>query len=223
MQRSAFIASLALIAACLALAACSKKPEPKVSPIAGLPVGVKLKQRSTSVVPGTGDKLSITIDDITHDQVLVSMAEKGGTPVLAVTSLSEGKTAGFTFAGSPFALRLASLENELVGDDFANFIVEAPSGAGEAEKIEKLIAHVEGLKDVVFVRNGTDHVPSDAAKLLRHKYESMGAGATVEQFIDEAGTKSSTTGQPYQIRFPDGKVVPSADFLREQMKAISPK
>ena len=222
MQRSAVIATLMVIAGCLALSVCSEKNEAKPSPISGLPVTLKLKQRSTATVPGSGDKLTITIDDITSGQVMVSMAE-GGAPLLGVTSLAEGKSVNFTFAGSPFTLRLTSLENALVGDDFVTFTIGEPGEGGDAAKIEKLIAYVEGLKDIVFARNGTDHSPSDAAKFLRHKYNSMGPSTTAEQFIEQAGTKSSTSGQPYTIRFPDGKTVPSADFLREKLKEIAPQ
>lgn len=226
MQRSATVGSLLSILSCAALVSCSheEKPAPKESPIRDLPATLRVTQRSTAVVPGSDDKLSLTIDDITRGQVMVGLAEASGAPVLAMTSLTDGKSTDFTYAGSRFTLRLKLIENALVGDDFATFSIEAATGgATEADRIEKLISHVEGLKDVTFVRNGKDHTPSDAAKLLRHKHKSMSADVTAEQFIVEAGTKSSTSGQPYEIRHADGRTVPSADFLREQLKEIEKK
>ena len=37
---------------------------------------------------------------------------------------------------------------------------------------------------------------------------------TAEDFIRYCGSESSVSGKPYEIRFPDGQVVRSADFLR---------
>jgi hypothetical protein len=41
---------------------------------------------------------------------------------------------------------------------------------------------------------------------------------TAEDFIKLCGAKSSQSGKPYQIRFKDGKVVSSGQFLRQELK-----
>jgi hypothetical protein len=90
------------------------------------------------------------------------------------------------------------------------------------QKIEMLITTVENLKDAVLIRNGSEHSPADAAKLLRHKLGSLDpATVTAEQFIEQAGSKSTSTGQPYHIRFSDGRTITSADFLHEKLKELA--
>ena len=91
----------------------------------------------------------------------------------------------------------------------------------ERQKIEALIKHVEGLQDVKFVRNGEAHDAKTAAKFLRGKWDAHTADIkTAIDFIDKAATKSSTTGKPYLIRLKGGKEVPSADYLRAELKKL---
>jgi hypothetical protein len=40
---------------------------------------------------------------------------------------------------------------------------------------------------------------------------------TAEDFIRYCGSESAVSGRPYEIRFPDGRVVRSADFLRQKL------
>jgi predicted Rossmann fold nucleotide-binding protein DprA/Smf involved in DNA uptake len=110
------------------------------------------------------------------------------------------------------------------GSSLALLLLAVPARAAEMterQKIEALIKHVEGLQDAKFVRNGTEHDAKTAAKFLRGKWESNEAEIkTAKDFIDKAATKSSTTGKPYLIRFKDGKEVPSADYLRGELKKL---
>jgi hypothetical protein len=194
-----------------------------VPSITGLPVTMKLKQRSTTAIPGSNDRLSVSIDDITEGQVMVTLVSAQGKPVMGARSLRPKAAAPFEFDGTTHTVVLDKLDDSLLGDDYATITISTggTQGSGEMQKIELLIAKVEGLKDAVFIRNGTEHSPSDAGKLLRHKLGTMDpATITAEQFIEQAGTKSSTSGQPYQIRFADGRTIPSADFLREKLKEL---
>jgi hypothetical protein len=195
-----------------------------VPSITGLPVTMKVKQRSTTPIPGSNDKLSLSIDDITEGQVMVTMVGADGKPVMGARSLQARTTAPFDFDGTTYTLAVDKLDDSLLGDDFATITISPPGAQGSAEmqKIELLIAKVETLKDAVFIRNGTEHSPTDAAKLLRHKLGALDpATVTAEQFIEQAGTKSSSTGVPYQIRFPDGRTIPSAEFLHEKLKELT--
>ncbi|WP_161974459.1 DUF5329 family protein [Piscinibacter terrae] len=104
----------------------------------------------------------------------------------------------------------------------------AGSGAARAElspaeraRIERLIRYVESRKDVRFVRNGTDYSCDDAAKFLRKKLDSMGEHVnTAHEFIDQIASKSSTSGQPYTIRFASGLIEPAAKFLQDELKRM---
>lgn len=107
-------------------------------------------------------------------------------------------------------------------------LLAGPALAGvspaEQARIDRLIEFVHSRKDVKFVRNGSDYSCEDAAKFMRGKMKSMGEHVTTaQQFIEQIATKSSTTGQPYMIRFTDGKTMPSAQFLGEELKRMDGK
>jgi hypothetical protein len=194
------------------------------SSITGLPVTMKLKQRSTTIIPGSNDKVSVSIDDITDRQVMVTLVQADGKPVMGARSLQARGTTPFEFDGTTYTLAVDKLDDSLLGDDYATITISTggTQGSAEMQKIELLIAKVENLKGAVFIRNGTEHSPAEAVKLLRHKLGTMDpATVTAGQFIEQAGTKSSTTGVPYQIRFSDGRTIPSADFLHEKLKELA--
>jgi hypothetical protein len=96
--------------------------------------------------------------------------------------------------------------------------------ATEKQKIESLIKHIESLKDAKFVRNGTEYDAKTAGAFLRGKWEANSAAIkTAQDFIDKAASASSTTGQPYLIRFKDGKEIKSGEYLlSELMKLAKP-
>jgi hypothetical protein len=95
--------------------------------------------------------------------------------------------------------------------------------ASEKQKIEALIKHVEELKDAKFVRNGVEYDAKTAGAFLRGKWEANAAAIkTAQDFVDKAATTSSTTGQPYLIRFKDGKETKSGEHLRAELMKLSP-
>ncbi|KQU68410.1 MULTISPECIES: DUF5329 family protein [unclassified Rhizobacter] len=111
----------------------------------------------------------------------------------------------------------------LVGLLAGAFALAARAAPTEAERarIERLIAYVAGQTGLKFVRNGSAHSPADAAKFLRGKFDKMGEHVnTAQQFIDEIASRSSTTGQAYLIRFADGRTVPVAQFLGDELRRM---
>jgi hypothetical protein len=121
-------------------------------------------------------------------------------------------------AGGVLWWRLAEArENGRAGDQ----IVAADGKLTEEEKIEKLIKHVEELKDAKFVRNGSEHDCKEAAEHMRRKYKNAGGKIkTAKDFIEQLATKSSISGKPYKIRFKDGTEKESGPYLTEQLKKI---
>jgi len=104
----------------------------------------------------------------------------------------------------------------------------APSWAdwsAEKEKINFLIEGV-GRVDGVFIRNGKEYSPEQAAGHLKMKMENaMNSWFspdkdkwTAEMFIDKIATKSSISGDSYKIEFKGGNIVNASDWLREQLK-----
>jgi len=97
----------------------------------------------------------------------------------------------------------------------ANAIDRLPA---EAARIEYLLAVVASLHDAQFIRNGTAYDSSAAVKHMRAKLSLTGSRVkTAEDFIRYCGSQSSVSGKPYEIRFADGRVVPSAEFLQQAL------
>jgi len=98
----------------------------------------------------------------------------------------------------------------------------AALSASEQRKIEALLQHVESLTEAVFIRNNQAYPAKTAAQFLRGKWRATLEGITTAQqdFITKVASVSSTTGQPYRIRFPDGHELPSGEYLRTQLQKL---
>jgi hypothetical protein len=224
------IRCLSLMSAVLALGlvSCNRnKPaitDASTGPVlAGLPATLSLQQRSTAPVPGSNGNLLLTIADITRGKVLVNLAGATGEVVMPSRAMSSGQNADFGYGNTQYRLTLARLKNSLLGEDSADFVISAATNTAapapnEAAKIEKLIEAVTRIEGAKFVRNGSEHDASNAASHLRAKWQASDPERmTAEQFITEIASKSSTSGEVYQIRFPDGHTVPAGEFLRERL------
>jgi hypothetical protein len=186
-------------------------------------VEVTVVQRHAEVVPGTDGTVLLSIGDITAGQTLVSVTLKDGTPLLPNTSLPKGRTTRFRVGQAEYKLTAKELKNLLVGEDFGTFVVAPAGGAGLAEpqKIERLIAYVAGLEGAVFVRNGREHPPAEAADHMRTKWKAAGGRTgTARQFVEAAATQSSLTGEPYLVRFKDGGERPAAELLNAELNRL---
>jgi hypothetical protein len=216
--------ALAIIAALTT--SCSKQQAaPPVAPQPAIKtVEVTVKQRSTTAIPGTDEAIRVTIDDITANQVRASLSLKDGTAVLADRSLVPGDAAAFEFGGASYRLKLKQLNNALIGEDFATFLVQPAALAfkSEKEKIEHLIQEIAGLKDAKFIRNGKEHTAEEAATHLRQKLTAVEKEIkTADEFVEKVATKSSLTDEPYTIRMADGKLVNLAVYLRERLRDLN--
>jgi hypothetical protein len=131
-----------------------------------------------------------------------------GTLALGVLSLlapkaSESRGSGESLRGLPAATAAPLSENE---------------------KVEALIGIVEHLTDAVFVRNGDTHDAKAAASHLRKKWRGAGSQVkTARDFIRLCATQSSLSGQPYLIRWKNGRERRSADFLGEELDKLEGK
>ncbi|MCX5850092.1 MAG: DUF5329 domain-containing protein [Deltaproteobacteria bacterium] len=93
----------------------------------------------------------------------------------------------------------------------------------ERKKIEFLISSVENLKGARFIRNGSEHDGKEAAEHLRMKLQKAGSHVqTADDFIRLCASKSFITGNPYMIKFPEGKTIKSEKYFREKLKEYQP-
>jgi Family of unknown function (DUF5329) len=99
--------------------------------------------------------------------------------------------------------------------------VMAAPAPQEQSRIERLIRAVEARKDMTFIRNGSEYDCADAAKFLRGKLEAMGQQvSTAREFIERIASKSSMSGEPYHVKFADGKTMLASQFLTEELKRL---
>ena len=94
---------------------------------------------------------------------------------------------------------------------------ETSSGAGA--EIGKLLSAL-GASKCEFYRNGSWHDAAEAQAHLTMKYEYLRDKrriSTTEQFIADAGSKSSMSGEPYQVRCPGRPAEPSAKWLGDEL------
>jgi hypothetical protein len=102
---------------------------------------------------------------------------------------------------------------------FATFAAAAP--LTEQQKIDALIHSVEVLPGAQFIRNGSAHDGKAAADHLQQKRRYVGDRIkTANDFISCCASKSSMSGQPYQIRYADGKTVDAEVYFRAELKRI---
>ena len=96
-----------------------------------------------------------------------------------------------------------------------------PISPVEAEKIEQLLSTLGALKNVNFVRNGRAHSAAEAVAHMRRKWKAAATEIhSAQEFIDKIGTRSSSTGEIYQLRHADGRVQNTADFLKAELARI---
>jgi hypothetical protein len=94
----------------------------------------------------------------------------------------------------------------------------------EEKQIEALIAAIERVTDATFIRNGRPYGAAAAAEFLRRKWRHRAADVgSADDFIGKVASFSSTTGQPYLIRFSDGRETPCAIFLRTELSSLRKK
>jgi hypothetical protein len=89
-------------------------------------------------------------------------------------------------------------------------------------EIDALLSRLEA-SSCTFNRNGTWYPAAEAkTHLLRKlKYlEDRGAVRSAEQFIELAGSSSSTTGKPYLVKCGSGAAVESGAWLQSQLQML---
>ena len=93
--------------------------------------------------------------------------------------------------------------------------------AAEEQKVDALIQLVSSMREDKFIRNGKEYDTAKAVELIKYKYNKEKLSlTTATEFIEKCAAKSSTTGMPYQIKFPDGTVKTSEEFLKEKLADI---
>jgi len=89
--------------------------------------------------------------------------------------------------------------------------------AAEQTRIDFLIGEVR-TSPAIFIRNGREYPADRAAAHLERKLRFAGRRVqTVRQFIVGIASRSSESGKLYEIRWPDGRRQPLAEWLLEEL------
>ena len=84
------------------------------------------------------------------------------------------------------------------------------------EEIEHLLQYIDA-SHCSFIRNGKAHDSSDAVAHIRKKYAYIKSRIkTTEDFIQYAATKSSVSGQAYEV-ICDNKKLATAEWLEQEL------
>lgn len=108
----------------------------------------------------------------------------------------------------------------------AALLLALSAPAGFAQPPASVHSEVHGLLQDVersgceFGRNGTWHDARAAVVHMRGKYDYLVARdliSTSEDFVERVGTKSSMSGQPYQVRCTGGAPLASGQWLKSRL------
>lgn len=93
--------------------------------------------------------------------------------------------------------------------------------AREQQRIEQLLRALEREPSLRFDRNGTRVGGADAARFLRAKWaRSTPPVDTAEAFIEQIGSRSSTSGRAYRVCTSESRCVEAGPWLREQLERL---
>ncbi|GAB2483788.1 YfeK family protein [Comamonas humi] len=97
-----------------------------------------------------------------------------------------------------------------------------PPSPATAREIDQLFAALR-QSGCEFSRNGAWYGAAKAAEHLQRKYDYLrerGLVPSTESFIERAATKSSVSGQPYQVRCGQAAPVASSDWFTGQLREL---
>jgi len=88
----------------------------------------------------------------------------------------------------------------------------------EQTKIDFLVGEVRS-SPAIFIRNGREYPSSRAASHLSGKLKLAGRRVqNARQFVIGIASHSEETGKPYEIRWPDGRRQPLAEWLLARLE-----
>ena len=97
----------------------AEKTQPPIA--LNAPVEFQMRQRSTVALPGSNDRILITIGDITRGRVMMSLSWRDGNGIVPTRSMWENDRVVFVVDGHSYKIKLKQLMNVWIGEDTARF------------------------------------------------------------------------------------------------------
>lgn len=178
----------------------------------------QLVQRTEIALPSDSEIIYCCIDDITKGRTLITFKKKD--EVILNRSIGEGDHIPFLIHDEAYTLSCTKLKNKLIGEDYGVFKImkggtPQKSQLNESDQIEALIQTIEE-SDVIFIRNGDEYSPQEAAKHMRKKWNYAKDDIhTLDDFIENIASKSSMSGSPYQVKLKNGSAIEAKEWYSQ--------
>lgn len=177
---------------------------------------VTIYQRTTKEIPGSHGQLFLQIGDITAGHVLVTVRDAHYKRIIDMAAMRRHDSVSLPLGDAEYMLVLDQLVNLLTGRDYAVFSL-MDIEAWTQDRIERLFSAIENT-DAVFLRADQEMSgPMFAAHLRQKLGVTSGQPLSVDEFIERVAGSSWSTGQPYQVRLPDGRQIEVETWLRKQI------
>lgn len=184
---------------------------------------VTIVQRQNGNVPAVSPRVRISIDDITAGQTLLTVRDAvTGVTLVPLASLKQGDSRQFEVAGCKYDVVVEQLHNLLTGDDFAEIRIKPSAVLTDRQRMHAAIERIR-TSGLTFVRNGANHDSAAAAEHLQKKLDAAGEKVrTFEQFLEQVATKSSLSGEAYEVILPDGRRMPAREWIASTEPTMPP-
>lgn len=97
-------------------------------------------------------------------------------------------------------------------------IVHADVPAEQVKEVSHLLDFVKN-SGCIINRNGTDHPAEKGISHIEKKYDYFRDDiSSTEEFIEYSATKSTMSGDYYQVSCPDKETIRTQDWLMEELK-----
>ena len=175
-------------------------------------------QRKRAWLPGSDDWLQVHLDDITGGRVRLEIVTAEGNTVVEPRFVQERDHVEFSLGKGTYVLAVKRLANSLVGEDHAEFTIDGKENVAP-DRIAQLMRAVEQSGDT-FLREGREYTGSMAAQFLLGKVRAHGGEPTVDEFVQNLASRSTRSGEAYQVRKKDGTVVPMRAWLEAELQKL---
>lgn len=220
-----FMWTVVLLFECMVIA--SEQDGHRDAPISvDMPFEFRVKQRSTTIVPKSDDKLVLTLGDITRGQVQITLEHQDGRQFIPKRTVMWRETIAFAIDEHAYKLQLKELDEHLFRQDYAIFqlwpvTAEAEAVLLEQRKIKALIKSLGHFGGGNFVKDHRKYHIDTGIRHLEGEWRKRKADIkTADDFIRKAELRSPSTDKPYFMRGGDGGTVELEKWLRERLLLI---
>jgi len=190
---------------------------------------ISIKKGKTFTINGTNEIVEMTLKNFNDSCADVKIIGRTFlTTEYFVGSICITDTAFISYHNTSYYIFFKEIDDYLFGRDNFNFEIArvgVPKTSNQnqqtentEQKVDEFLSFLEKT-NFTFIRNGSKYTAQEAAEHLRNKYNSQQSEiSTFEDFVTKIATKSSFSGEDYQV-IVDNNTLRFADWVnREYLK-----